>query len=238
MGNFIYKFSAIAQGLLCASAIIMLAGCRAAPAPDAGFLSQPELLAKSEDLPFDDFWVHPDANLASYTKVYVAPVDTQHLLKQSWWDKVNITFDEKGSVDKLAGIFLKDMVNSFKEYENKKYTVVDQPDDETLIVELALVEVVPTKIWLNAITEVFVGGLDQGATAFEGRLRDGKSKAVISEFKDREFGQMSIASVADLEWYAHSRHTLSDWAEDLPEVLNRKSGEKLSKMSTVTLRPW
>ena len=238
MDNSFQKFFVVAKGLLCASAMIMLAGCRAAPAPDAGFLSQPELLAKSEDLPFDDFWVHPDANLASYTKVYVAPVDTQHLLKQSWWDKVNITFDEQGSVDKLAGIFQKDMGNSFKEYDTKKYTVVDQPDDETLIVELALVEVVPTKIWLNTVTEVFVGGLDQGTTAFEGRLRDGKTKAVISEFKDREFGQMSIASVADLEWYAHSRHTLGGWADDLTEVLNRKPGEKLSKMSTVTLRPW
>ncbi len=238
MGLLPQKFFVLAQGFLCVGAMTVLVGCRAAPAPDAGFIDQPELLAKSEDLPFDDFWAHPDTNLASYTKVYVAPVDTQHLLKQSWWDKVNITFDEQESVNKLAGIFQKDMVNSFKQYDTKKYVVVDQPDDQTLIVELALVEVVPTKIWLNTVTEVFVGGLDQGTTAFEGRLRDGKTKQVISEFKDREYGQMSIASVADLEWYAHSRHTLSGWADDLPEIVNRKPGEKISKMSTVTLRPW
>jgi len=216
----------------------LLAGCRAAPAPDAGFIEQPELMQKSDELPFDAYWSDPEVNLASYSKVYIAPVDTSHLLSQGWWDKVNISFDVKESADKLAGTFQKDMVEGFTDYEGKKYQVVDVPDNETLVVELALVEVVPAKVWLNLVTELFVGGLDEGTTAFEGRLRDGKTRKVIAEMKDREYGQMSLISVADLQWYAHSRHTLSRWSDFLPEVINRKPGEKISKMSTVTLRPW
>jgi len=216
----------------------VLTGCRAAPAPDAGFIDQPELMQKSDDLPFDAYWSDPEVNLTSYSKVYIAPVDTSHLLAQGWWDKVNISFDVKESADKLAGTFQKDMVEGFTDYEGKKYQVVDVPDNETLVVELALVEVVPAKVWLNLVTELFVGGLDEGTTAFEGRLRDGKTRKVIAEMKDREYGQMSLISVADLQWYAHSRHTLSRWSDFLPEVINRKPGEKISKMSTVTLRPW
>jgi hypothetical protein len=220
------------------AAMGMLAGCRAAPAPDAGFIEQPELMQKSDDLPFDAYWSAPDVNLASYTKVYIAPVNTDHLLSQEWWDKVNVSFDIKESADKLAKLFQKDMVEGFTDYDGKKYQVVDVPDDQTLMVELALVEVVPAKVWLNLVTEIFIGGLDEGTTAFEGRLRDGKTKKVIAEFKDREYGQMSIISVADLQWYAHSRHTLSRWSDFLPEVINRKPGERISKMATVTLRPW
>ena len=83
-----------------------------------------------------------------------------------------------------------------------------------------------------------VTALDQGTTAFEGRFRDGKTKEVIAEFKDREYGQMDVVSLADFEWGRHSRHTVEVWGDDLEEVCYAPPGGSVSGMSTVTLRPW
>jgi hypothetical protein len=107
-----------------------------------------------------------------------------------------------------------------------------------LSVELAIVEVVPTKVWLNAIGYIAIGALSSGTTAFEGRLRDGKTNEVIAEFKDREHGQIDIVSIADLTWYKHSEHTLRIWSEQIAHLCYRAPDEAISPMSTVTLRPW
>ncbi|MEY4668847.1 MAG: hypothetical protein RL518_1546 [Pseudomonadota bacterium] len=217
----------------------MTSGCRAKALPDAGFLDQPQLLQADKKIPFNAAWIKEDADLLSYKKVYVAPVDTTHLLKLDWWQSTSLEpGDQKQWADELANDFRDKMKAQFADDDPNKYQVVDSPDDETLIIELAIVEVVPTKTWLNAIGYVVAGALDQGETGFEGRLRDGKTKRVIAEFKDHEYGQFDIVSVRDLEWAGHSRHTLQGWSEELEEICYRQPDEVVSPMSPVTLMPW
>jgi hypothetical protein len=208
-------------------------------APDAGFLDQPTLLTKQADLPFDAAWVKSNVNLPGYKKVYVAPVDTTHLLKLDWWERAAIApGDQTQWASDLSGYFRDKMTAQFSDEDSNKYQVVTTPDDETLIIELAIVEVVPTKNWLNAIGYALIGPLDQGVTAFEGRFRDGRTKEVIAEIKDREFGQIDVVSINDLTWDGHSRHTLRIWTDQLEEMCYEQPGQIISPMSPVTLRPW
>lgn len=218
---------------------VILSGCKAAPAPDAGFIQHPEVLREDDKMPFDAVWFKDGVEFSRFKTVYIAPVDTTHLLKQDWWDKANFgAGDREVQAQQLAEYFRNEVKGQFTDADANRYTVVDAPDDDTLIVELAIVEVVPTKVWLNAIGYVFLGALDQGVTAFEGRFKDGKTKEVVAEFKDREFGQMDIVSIADFEWNRHSRHTVEIWGDDLEEVCYVQPGQAIADMSTVTLRPW
>jgi len=227
---------------ICLSALLcgaLMVGCRAKALPDSGFLDQAQLLQANKEIPFNAAWIKDDANLLSYKKVYVAPVDTTHLLKLDWWQRASLQpGDQQKWADELADYFRDKMKAQFTDDDTNKYQVVDTPDDETLIIELAVVEVVPTKIWLNAIGYVVAGAVDQGETGFEGRLRDGKTKAVIAEFKDHEYGQYDVVSVRDLEWAAHSRHTLQGWSDELEEICYRQPDQVVSGMSRVTLKPW
>ena len=78
---------------LCLGALIIgsfVTGCRAKALPDAGFLEQPQLLQSNNKIPFNAAWIKDDADLLSYKKVYVAPVDTTHLLKLDWWQKTSL----------------------------------------------------------------------------------------------------------------------------------------------------
>jgi hypothetical protein len=214
-------------------------GCRAKALPDAGFLEKPELVQPNSKLPFNAAWIKDDADLLGYKKVYIAPVDTTHLLKLDWWQKAAIApGDQQKWADDLAGYFQDKMKAQFSDSDDNKYQVVDAPDDETLIIELAIVEVVPTKVWLNAIGYAVLGPVDQGETGFEGRLRDGKTKQVIAEFKDHEYGQFDVVSLRDLEWAGHSRHTIRIWTDQLEDICYLPPDGTVSPMSPVTLMPW
>jgi len=229
--------SSICLGALLISSMVM--GCRAKTLPDAGFLDQPQLLQANDKIPFNAAWIKEDADLLSYTKVYVAPVDTTHLLKLDWWQRASLEpGDQQKWADDLANYFRDKMKAQFTDDDPNKYQVVDTPDDQTLIIELAIVEVIPTKVWLNTIGYLVAGAVDQGETGFEGRLRDGKTKRVIAEFKDHEYGQIDLVSVRDLEWDGHSRHTLQGWSDELEEVFYRQPDQIVSGMSPVTLMPW
>lgn len=228
-------------GVVCALVltIVVVSGCRAKVLPDSGFLEKPELVKSDSKLPFNAAWIKDDANLLGYKKVYIAPVDTTHLLKLDWWQKAAIApGDQQQWAEDLANYFEEKMKEQFMDGDDNKYQVVDTPDDQTLIVELAIVEVVPTKVWLNAIGYALIGALDQGETGFEGRLRDGKTKQVIAEFKDHEYGQFDVVSVRDLEWAGHSRHTIKIWTDQLEETCYLPPDGTVSPMSPVTLLPW
>lgn len=228
-------------GVVCALVltIVVVSGCRAKVLPDSGFLEKPELVKSDSKLPFNAAWIKDDANLLGYKKVYIAPVDTTHLLKLDWWQKAAIApGDQQQWAEDLANYFEEKMKEQFTDGDDNKYQVVDTPDDQTLIVELAIVEVVPTKVWLNAIGYALIGALDQGETGFEGRLRDGKTKQVIAEFKDHEYGQFDVVSVRDLEWAGHSRHTIKIWTDQLEETCYLPPDGTVSPMSPVTLLPW
>jgi hypothetical protein len=213
--------------------------CKAPTAPDAGFVTQPELLKQDDKLPFDAVWMREGTDLRSYKKVYVAPIDTTHLLKLDLWDKINLApGDQAVQAGKLATYFQEKVKDAFTNDDKKLYQVVDTPDDETVTVELALVEVVPTKVWLNLIGYAALGALSQGATAFEGRLREAKSNQVIAEFKDQEYGQFDVVSARDLTWFMHSEHTMRQWSEELVAVFERMPDQAVAPMSTVTLKPW
>lgn len=219
---------------------LKLTGCRATAAPDAGFLEQPQLMHEGVNrLPFNAVWFKPGINYSSYKKVYVAPVDTTHLLKQDWWDDSNFApGDQASQAQDLGEYFRQEVGARFTAESPERFKLVEVPDSETLIIELAIVEVVPTKVWLNTIGYIAIGALSQGTTAIEGRFKDGASKEVIAEFKDREYGQIDIVSINDLTWFKHSKHTIRIWADDIEEICTSQPEQAIKPMSSFTLKVW
>ena len=58
------------------------------PAPDAGFIQDPERETKRADLPFQKVWVESGVDFKHYRELIVAPVNTQHMLKMDWLHKM------------------------------------------------------------------------------------------------------------------------------------------------------
>lgn len=222
--------------------LIFCLGCRATAAPDAGFLDHPELLKESKSVPFNVVWAKEGFSPTQYETITVEPVDTSHLLSMSWWDRASFA---NNSNDSNAKIEVKKLAQYFSDRVIEELGKISGPPHysktskgKTLALELALVEVIPTKVWLNTVGYVFTGALDHGAVAMEGRFRDVQSGEIMARWKDRQYGQSSLVSVADLGWYTHAFHTLDYWSEILARLGHTPFSQKIEGRDSVTLKAW
>ncbi len=235
--------------------LVLLAGCTAEPAKPSGFIEHPEMMKKYDLIPFQKAWKDPNAKTSQYNEIMIVPVFTKNQLDKSWMENANIrtwTDNENNDVKEFA----KYTENAFRKAvsRSKKYKLVDKSGPHTMILELALVKIVPGKPVLGAAKNLaapIVGGFKlmalamapartavssttdspmQASVAIEGRIRDGITKKVIATFADREKQESAIVNLKDFSAYGNLEQIVDEWAKQFVEVLEKKplqTGQKV-----------
>lgn len=234
-GRRILRFGAMAV-------LLTTIGFHAGPAPDSGFLEHPELLQPDNSSePFNAFWKKPGVELSNFDYVLIIQVDTTHLEKMDWWQSASLAESSTLSPDREArnlATILHEQVRERLRSKTVAPLLGDKPVGRSAQLELAIVEVVPTKVWLNAIGYVVSGALDHGSTAIEGRIRDLQTGEIIAAWKDRQYGQAALVSVADLSWYTHAERAMDYWGETVGDIFHTPPNQPHKERSPVTLRAW
>ena len=239
--------------------LLLTTGCETAmkklkanPAPDSGFLQEPEKMTEQrERFPFNRVWVSPEFRQKrdEYTSIIVAPVNVSHLSKMDWWQRQNAMTQETLAKDAatVAAYIKKSFTEAIANDPKHRYTVVDKPGNDTLILELALVELVPSKAFFNAATTVggfFVPGLGyaaaagKGSVAIEGRIRDSQNGTLLGQMADREQGKSAVVDVAGMTWYESAKNNVDDWAKQFVELANTDYAHKVEDSLPFTLVTW
>jgi hypothetical protein len=227
-----------------------LVGCKASPAKNVGF-ADPKLLKNDPTIPFDKFWRKPDVDWKSYNKIYIAPINTEYMLKTTVWQKDMPKDEIEKDVQLLSNHAHESMVKAFRDDPKHRFEVVDAPagDPHTLVFEVALIEVVPSKVLLNALgyAPFFVGtGItvvrtisnDKSTAAFEARISDASSNQYVIFAADREAEQYAPVDVRGLTWYSDAEGIMDEWSKQFVEIANQKPGEKIDAAPTFRLLPW
>lgn len=221
------------------------------PAPNAGFIAEPERQTKIAYLPFQKVWIDPNFDKNNYQELVVAPVNTQHMLKMDWLHDMS-SASWMGNVQKdisdLAQYFHDEVVNQFNSDPNHRFQVIDSPlqhKQKALRLELALVEVDPSTPVLHALswagppgTGSAVGVVNQRRAAFEGRLRDLQTNKIVATFADRNMQAIGPLDLTRLTWYGPAKGIMAMWAKQFVQIANRKPGEKIGDPIPFTLRPF
>ncbi|MCX6984998.1 MAG: DUF3313 domain-containing protein, partial [Lentisphaerae bacterium] len=220
-------------------------GCKASPVADSGFIKNPEMMKKYDVLPVQKAWKDPNFKASSYNEIMVYPVYTKDQLDKTWMEDANIRtwMDEENSDVKEFAQYTE---KAFKKAvtQSKNYTLVDKPGPKTLILELALVKIVPGKPVLGAAKNLaapIVGGFRlmalamapartaisassdsplQASVAIEGRILDGVSKKVVATFADREKQESAIVNFNDFSAYGNLEQIVDQWACQFVEILD------------------
>jgi hypothetical protein len=220
------------------------------PAPDAGFIANPERQKKRDDLPFQKVWIKPGFEKSPYRELAIAPVDTRHMLEMDWMHEAssaNWIGDVKNDIAELARYFHHQVVNEFKQDPNHRFQVI--PDSEgrrpnALRLELALIEIDPSLPVLHALGWLQPGGgtaagvINQRRAAFEGRLRDLKTGKVVATFADRDSQDAGPLDLTRLTWYGPAKGIMDRWAKQFVQIANRKPGESITDPTPFTLKPF
>ena len=220
------------------------------PAPDAGFIENPGLQSKRADLPFQKVWIKQGFDKKNYSKLVVAPVNTQYLLEMDWMHKLsgaNLISDIKKDIADLAAYFHNQVVNEFKSDPKHRFVVIEPPvghKQKTLRLELALIEIDPSEPVLHALGWLTLGGgtaagvINQRRAAFEARLRDLQTNEVVATFADRDMQDAGPLDLTRLTWYGPAKGIMDQWAKQFVQIANRKPGESVTDSTPFTLRPF
>jgi len=239
------------------AAIGMMPGCKATEAPSSGFLPQSELMQRDQSTPFHHTWWNRRFDHRAYTELLVAPVNTDYLMAESFWEKAsvaNISAEQvKKDIAAIAEYTRAAFVKAANDDLNHRFKVVQEASPKTLILELALVQVVPSKAALNALgyvtwipTVVTVVGsagtqsedTGKGVVAIEGRIRDGATGEIIGMFADREHPKTAIVDLKALNWWAPARLIIDEWAKQLVGLANRPPGAVVKDSPAFELLIW
>src|SRR5215218_5393100 len=70
----------------------VLAGCSggATQAPNSGFLEDSARMTTDQRMPFQRTYWNKAYDSKAYTELYVAPVNTDYVMAQSFWEKANV----------------------------------------------------------------------------------------------------------------------------------------------------
>jgi uncharacterized protein DUF3313 len=234
--------------LLCALAL--LPACRAKPAPSAGF-ADAQLMTQDPTVPFNKFWRKPDVDWSHYNTLYVADVSTSYMLAMTDWQKGERKEEIERDVHSV-GIYTRDALKkAFSEDPRHRFKVVDAPTESSsaVVFEMALIELVPSKVALNALGYAPFGiGLgvsavrgaanDKSSVAFEARLRDAATGDIIMLAADREAEQGALIDLRAFKWYTHAHGIIDEWSKQFVQVTQQKPGEKIKDTPTFRLLPW
>ena len=220
------------------------------PAPNAGFIQQPDQQVKRADLPFQKVWIKPSFDKSNYQELVVAPVNTQYMLKMDWLHDMSSASwfgDVKKDIDELAVYFHDQIVKDFEDDPNHRFQVIDSPAQHkqpALRLEIALIEIDPSTPVLHAAGWAVIGGgtaagvVNQRRAAFEGRLRDLQTGKVVATFADRNMQDVGPIDLTRLTWYGPAKGIMDMWAKQFVQIANRKPGEVITDSSAFTLRPF
>ncbi|UOA09470.1 DUF3313 family protein [Methylobacter sp. S3L5C] len=220
------------------------------PAPDAGFIEQPDQQVKRADLPFQKVWIKPGFDMRDYKELIVAPVNTQYMFEMDWLHKAssaNWLGGVKKDIDELAKYFYDQAIKDFEADPNHRFQVINSPVQHkkpALRLELALIEIDPSTPVLHAAGWAVMGGgtaagvVNQRRAAFEGRLRDLQTGEVVATFADRDMQDVGPIDMTRMTWYGPAKVIMKQWTKQFVQIANRNPNEAVTDPTAFTLKPF
>jgi|JI6StandDraft_1071083.scaffolds.fasta_scaffold01091_8 hypothetical protein len=222
-------------------------------APDSGFNPQTTATKNERTAFLQEAWISPAYQGTSvsqkFKSVYFAPVNTQYMAKQSWWQAQTPLRQNDLAQDtqKIATLLRHEFITAVAKHPAHKMKLALTPGPDTLVIEMALVELVPSKAFWNAASTAagfavpgagYLSMAGRGSIAIEGRARNGADNSIIATFKDRRTDKVAPVNLSKYTWYHGAEQNIGEWAAEFASFLNTTPNETIKRTSRVTLKPW
>ena len=137
----------------------------------------------------------------------------------------------------MATFMRTQFIKAFQDDPQHRFRVVLTPERGSLTLEMALTELVPSKVLLNAIKVAGPYGsgvaavvLERGAqaqstAAFEAKVMDTDTGETIAMFADKEFAIARPIDLKGFTWYANAQDIITNWSQQFVQIANRRPGE-------------
>lgn len=249
------KCAAVFSVLATSMTVVAMGGCRATPPPESKFNEGAPAMHKQSGDPFERSWFQAGLDGKKYDEILVRPVNMNYVMAQNWWEGASAENSERLKKDfkTIADYTRGQVIQAAQTDPAHRFKVVETAGPRTMVVELAITQLVPSKVGLQLAgiatpwAEVLmVGGgvltssqdTGKGVIAIEGRVRDGGTKKVIFMFADREAGVASAVDMTAYSWWGPEKYYIDTWANDLVQVLHNPATADVKAPPTFQLMVW
>ncbi|MBL8897654.1 MAG: DUF3313 family protein [Planctomycetes bacterium] len=229
------------RAALSALALILATSCsetaKQPEAPADDFLGFGGQLAPVEDSVWDQSWRAPDVKWQGWTELHVAPIVAEHLGEAAWCS--DCALDELPTKRaELAESFREKIELAFREDPLHVLEPVREVGAKTVVLEIAIVDVVPARSWFNARGAAPAGVSGHGSIAIEGRILDGRTGRLLSTFADREDCAADLVSGANADWCCHAPLLFDRWSQRLVGLAHAAKEGRLGNTTAVPTHSW
>lgn len=215
--------------------VLLTSACKTRPGTPTAFLSDTHLLESGKL--FQKEWQDAKFSLKDYDKIAILTVDTSFLKDMSWWEKANVkNYEDSGiypgaRADKnqdpaksLARYYTYHLKASFeKEGSPLKLVPIDETDEKTLVLRIALTELVPVKKLLLGFSLIGDGSLKGGTVAMEAKLENGKTGQLLMMLTDREVNNKFHVERenSQLNYIVHAKPVVKEWTASFQKLFTK-----------------
>ena len=197
--------------LACVFIIFFVCGCKTTQY--SGFLENYSGFEKSEKVSGAEVYVNPNKNLADYNSYLVKPV-VVHFAPDSKGVSVN-----PDTLDELTNYFHDKLVDQI----SAKYTVVNSPNVDTLVIKTAITDLKAAIPALNIHPGTKLSGAGLGGASVEAEAVDSATGERVFAFVHTGKGNR-ISMNAGLSTWGHAKQVMDFWAEKAVERLDEVHG--------------
>jgi len=182
-------------------------------------------------LPFDHSWRDPGVAAASYSRVVIRPVSLAWLRKDQWHESASaqITSQEAylGFARQVARHWDASLQSSFRAPQNHLQPVSDTTQPGTLIMEIAMTEIVFGHPGTYAASfAVPGGGLADSAmfsptVAFEARVTDAATGKIVATAADRRGTKVKLVDLNRLSITRPNEEICDEWSTQMMQAFNQ-----------------
>ncbi len=199
----------------------------------AGFLPEPTRMSPNSRYPFQVSWVQPGIDFHGYSEVMLAPVSLEHLAPPAPDSSGNISVDNKAAALDAA-IFAGDaFARAVQDDPAHRFTAVTRPDAKTIVVEMAIVELTPSRLDTAAssfgiptfasassalVREANLTG--RGSIAMELELRDGRTNQVLAIFADTRHAKAPSGDQKLTPGFGFANEIVGNWMRQTVAMLS------------------
>jgi len=218
-------------------------------APSEGFLPEPERMTAPKDLyPFDKAWVKPGRDFTRYHELRVAPVTLAYLKPLAADAEANLSpREQREAAIQLALYVDESFIKAIVNDQSGRLEIIDHANPNTIIVEVALTELTPSRVTAGAAASATPILSTPGAAAglqaaqresigMETRLRDGANGEIVGMLSDRRIARAAPLNSTALQKWDFANEIVDDWAEEIVAVIEARPGEKVKGGSTFRLK--
>lgn len=202
------------------------------------------------DIPFLHAWIAPQETPIPYSSIYVKPVRTDLIPKDMWLRSRGLAVSSeeefKKDADIIARYFRIRLLSELKATSSKRFTVVDTPDDRSLVLEIAITELVLSEPIIRAAAlavpfpgvDLALSTITDPHVSFAARFTSPDGKKLIATAADRRFPPIRLIDLNKLRARSSAREIIAHWARQLAQAIQLNEFKKVEGNTWFAILPW